>query len=118
MKQKDAEGLVEEFTTSPEFSQICIEIRRRLVTQSLKRTWLKQRLLGWIEQCDDRSILAKDKEALYKKLYIAAMEAISQRTYMPEEPKEEEVRAGASAVVFECAQYGNKIVSEHSITTS
>ena len=92
-------GLIHEFKASPEFFQICIEIRRRLVTQSLKRDWLQRRIEQWIERRSEASISAQEKSELYKKLYILAMEAISERSYMVDIEHGSEAERGSEAEV-------------------
>lgn len=100
MPHVEAADLIQKFTSSPEFFQICIEIKRRLVTQSLERSWLQKRMARWLER--QTGTLPTDEEmgSLYPKLYVAAMEAIAKRSFMMDEILEMDEEPGSEEPLF------------------
>lgn len=85
MPHLEANDLIQRFTSSPEFFQICIEIKRRLVTQSLERNWLQKRMARWMERHTGAAPSDADMNNLYPKMVVASMEAIAKRSFMMDE---------------------------------
>jgi tetratricopeptide (TPR) repeat protein len=78
MSPSSVEEFYQNFISSSEFAQLCIDVQKHLTHNSLNRDFLRQNISTWLRQYA-ACLESKDKSILYSRMYTAVMRGVFQQ---------------------------------------